>query len=66
MLEATHSSHAPWWVVHNNDKKRGRLGIIRTVLRGLDYAGKDETLIGAIDSRIVVAPEDFLKSHAAL
>jgi polyphosphate kinase 2 len=60
MLEATHSPHAPWWIVLNNDKKRGKLGLIRTVLHGLDYAGKDPAQIGEVDRKIVLSPEDFL------
>ena len=65
MLEASHSTHAPWRVVLNNDKKRGRLGVIRSVLHALDYAGKDVKAIGKIDKKIVVAPDEFLKtSHA--
>ncbi len=66
MLEATHSAHAPWWVVLNNDKKRGKLGLIRTVLHGLEYEGKDADAIGGIDRRIVLAPEQFARTHRTL
>ena len=63
MLAASHTKDAPWWIVLNNDKKRGDLGIIRTVLHGLDYEGKDEAAIGAIDGKIVMGPEEFLKEY---
>ena len=63
MLERTDSKHAPWTVVLNNDKARGRLAIIRTVLHGLDYAGKDQKLIGEIDRNIAMSAENFLKTN---
>lgn len=60
MLEATDSSLAPWQVVLNNDKARGRLAIIRTVLHALSYGGKDTAAIGGIDSKIAMSAKDFL------
>ena len=32
MFRATHSRHAPWFVVDFNDQKRGRLNLIRHLL----------------------------------
>ena len=66
MLEASHSEHAPWRIVLNNDKKRGRLAIIRSVLHALDYEGKDGRLIGEVDDKIVLKPGAFLKTHSEL
>jgi len=63
MLEATHTPHAPWRVVFNNDKKRGRLAVLRSVLHTLDYEGKDEKAIGEIDDKIVMGAEEFLREH---
>ena len=63
MLERSDNQHAPWTVVLNNDKARGRLAVIRTVLHGLDYVGKDEKLIGEIDRRITMSAEHFLKTN---
>jgi len=60
MFEATHSAQAPWTVVLNNDKKRGRLAVLRSVLHATAYAGKDEQAIGAVDERLVMSPERFL------
>src|SRR6218665_1904855 len=56
MLEATHSDHAPWRIVFNNDKRRGRLAIIRSVLHALDYEGKDKGQIGEVDDKILLTP----------
>jgi polyphosphate kinase 2 len=61
MLPATDTAHAPWTIVRDNDKRRGRLDIIRSVLLKLDYRGKDEELIGAIDPLITLSAEDFVR-----
>lgn len=66
MLEASHTEHAPWRIVFNNDKKRGRLGIIRSVLHALSYEGKDDKLIGEVDGKIIVSPQAFMKSHSEM
>ncbi|MDB5540422.1 MAG: ppk2 [Devosia sp.] len=66
MFEASDTSHAPWRVVFNNDKKRGRLAIIRAVLHCLDYEGKDKGAIGDIDGKILVEPKPFMKTHSEM
>jgi polyphosphate kinase len=33
MFEATHTKHAPWFVVNFNDQRRGRLNLIRHLLK---------------------------------
>jgi len=66
MLQASHSKDAPWRIVFNNDKKRGRLAILRSVLHALDYEGKDEKAIGEIDEKILMGPERFLKQHGEM
>jgi polyphosphate kinase 2 len=53
MLAATHTKTAPWTFVRTNDKKRGRLAVIRHVLGALDYAGKDKKAIGKADPLIL-------------
>ncbi len=60
MLERTHRPETPWWVVRNNDKRRGRLGVLRTVLHSLDYAGKDGAQIGSVDPEIVMDASRYL------
>jgi polyphosphate kinase 2 len=66
MLEASHTLEAPWRIVFNNDKKRGRLGVLRSVLHGLEYEGKDAGAIGEIDGKIVMGPEEFLRTHGKM
>jgi polyphosphate kinase 2 (PPK2 family) len=66
MFEASDTELAPWLVVFNNDKKRGRLSLIRTVLHALDYEGKDSDAIGEVDRKIVVKARDFIKAHAEM
>jgi polyphosphate kinase 2 len=61
MLERTDSAHAPWTVIRANDKRRLRLNVIRTVLNGFDYEGKDKKAIGKIDDKIVLSADQFLK-----
>ena len=66
MLEASHTTEAPWRIVFNNDKKRGRLAILRSVLHALDYEGKEPKAIGEIDGKIAMRAEEFLKSHRGM
>jgi len=53
----------PWHVVLANDKRRGRLELIRTVLTGIDYASKDPKAVGTIDEKIIVEPERYIQQH---
>ncbi len=53
MMETTHTMHAPWTVVRTNDKRRGRLNILRHILTSLDYEGKDLKAIGDLDPKII-------------
>jgi hypothetical protein len=39
----------PWTIVRSDDKMRGRVNAIRSVLAGLDYPARD---IGKIDPKI--------------
>lgn len=60
MLTRTDSHHAPWTVIRANDKRRGRIAVIQTVLDRLAYAGKDAKAIGKIDEEIRMTAPDFL------
>ncbi|MEZ5779600.1 MAG: polyphosphate kinase 2 [Paracoccaceae bacterium] len=55
-LEKTHSKIAPWTVVRGDDKKRARIAAIQTVLRSVDYAGRDFKAIGKPDPAICGGP----------
>jgi polyphosphate kinase len=58
----TDTPEAPWTVVKSNDKKRARLEAIRHVLAKIDYAGKDEQVIGKPD-RAIIGPPSELSEH---
>ena len=53
MLLATDTAVSPWTVINSNDKRRARLGCLRTVLTALDYEHKDEDAVGRVDHRVV-------------
>jgi len=57
MFRQTHTDHAPWTVVRSNDKKRGRIEALRSVLVQLEYPGQDRTVIGTPDPLIVGPPD---------
>ncbi|MET9666259.1 polyphosphate kinase 2 [Streptomyces sp. NPDC006475] len=59
MFRATDTSHAPWTVVKSNDKRRGRLEAMRSLLSQLDYASKDKETVGRPDP-LIVGPADTL------
>ena len=53
MLLATDTLMAPWTVINSNEKRRARLGAIRSVLYGLDYEHKDHAIVDEPDPRVV-------------
>jgi polyphosphate kinase 2 len=56
-LERSHTAAAPWTVIRSDDKRRARLAVIRTVLQGLDYDTKDDSVVGKPDPEITGGPE---------
>lgn len=56
-LALSHTITAPWTVVRADDKRRARLAVIRAILSGADYDGKDADLVGAPDPLICGGPE---------
>jgi len=52
MIAATHTRHAPWTVVRFNDKRRGRIEVLRHILTAIPFEGRDMALIGEPDPRI--------------
>jgi polyphosphate kinase len=62
MFAVTDTEWAPWTVIKSNDKKRARLEAMRHVLCRVPYEGKDESVVGRPDPRIVVAAADVLES----
>lgn len=61
MFRATDTEHAPWTVVKNNDKRRGRLEAMRSLLDRFDYPAKDRMAVGAPDPLIVGAAHTLLE-----
>jgi len=60
MLRRTDSKHAPWTVIRANDKRRGRINVIQTVLGQLAFPGKDKKAIGKVDPKITYSARAFL------
>ncbi|WP_373356832.1 polyphosphate kinase 2 [Pseudoroseicyclus sp. CXY001] len=56
-LFVTHTTGAPWTIVRSDDKRRARINLIRALLHGLDYDGKDLEEIGPVDESIAGGPE---------
>ncbi len=56
-LERSHTDTAPWTIVRSDDKRRARLAAIRHLLHTVDYAHKDTSAIGAIDTSVCGGPE---------
>jgi len=65
MLDQTHTHHAPWTIIRTNDKRRGRLNAIRSVLMALDYKGKNIERIGSLDEKIAGFGPDFFNNAGA-
>ncbi|MGB7431424.1 MAG: polyphosphate kinase 2 [Ahrensia sp.] len=53
MMKATHTTHAPWTVVRYNDKRRGRIEVLRHILSAVNYKGKSTDVIGKPDPKII-------------
>lgn len=60
MMKHTHTDHAPWTVLRANDKRRSRLAAIRRILKTLPYDGRDDSVIGTEDDRIVCSGTDII------
>lgn len=56
-LQRSHSGIAPWSVIRSDDKRRARIAAIQTILRAVDFEGRDDAVIGTPDPVIVGGPE---------
>lgn len=61
MFRATDTEYAPWTVVKNNDKRRGRLEAMRSLLWRIPYDNKDPEAIGEPDPLIVGGAETLME-----
>ncbi len=64
MFFHTDQAEVPWTVVKSNDKKRARLEALRYVLSFIDYAEKDESVVGQPDP-LIVGPAPALRESGA-
>lgn len=55
-MERSQFKHAPWTVILSDDKKRARIAAIQSVLKAVDYKGRDDKAIGKIDDKICGGP----------
>lgn len=56
-LMRSDSGIAPWTVVRSDDKRRARIAAIQTLLRAVDFHGRDDAVIGVPDAKIVGGPQ---------
>ncbi|UXU74903.1 MULTISPECIES: polyphosphate kinase 2 [unclassified Paracoccus (in: a-proteobacteria)] len=56
-LTRSHTGIAPWTVIRADDKRRARIAAIQTILRAVDFAGRDDAIIGQPDPLIAGGPE---------
>lgn len=56
-LSLSHTPAAPWTVIRSDDKRRARIAAIQSVLGRIDYAGRDDSVVGTPDPRITGGPE---------
>jgi polyphosphate kinase len=59
IFRRTDTSEAPWTVVRSNDKKRARLGAMRSLLTRFDYPDKNDEIVVPPDPKIVGRPADI-------
>lgn len=56
-LDRSHHDAAPWTVVMTDDKRRGRINAIRSVLSQYDYAHRDDEALGLVDKKMTAGPQ---------
>lgn len=56
-FDTSHTDHAPWTVIRSDDKRRARIAAIRSVLRGLDYGGRNARVAIDPDAAICGGPD---------
>jgi polyphosphate kinase len=70
MLDATDTKHAPWFVLHSDDKKRARLNCIRHILESIPYKAiprekvklPKRSMKGAYDDQITMRNRKYVKA----
>ncbi len=59
MLFYTDTADAPWTIVRSDDKRRARLNAMKFVLTAIPYSGKDHSVVGEPDGKIVGLAKDI-------
>lgn len=54
MFRRTDKRYAPWTIIRSNDKKRARINAMRFFLSQFDYEGKDDSVVGSPDPKLVM------------
>ncbi len=62
MLQKTHTSKTPWYIIKSDDKHQARLNTMRLILSSAKYNGRSRTLQFKPDSQIVVPGNKELKA----
>lgn len=60
LLPATDSIHAPWTIIRANDKRRARLNVMRSILKRMEYEGRDFDAVGELDPKIVLSVAQYM------
>ncbi len=63
MFFHTDNPQTPWTVIKSDDKKRARINCMRYFLSRLDYPGKDVSLVGGFDHKIVGSVDAMYQSE---
>jgi len=64
MFMASHTEHAPWTVIHSDNKKKARINCIKYILRQLDYPNKIKRKHLKIDNKIVCSAEEKISEFS--
>ncbi len=57
----THTTFAPWTIVRTDDKHEARVNVIKDLLAGIDYKGKDDSVLLANPDGVFNCAEECLK-----
>ena len=61
MFARTHTTFAPWTIVRTDDKHEARVNVIKDLLAGIDYKGKDDSVLLANPDVVFNYAEECLK-----
>jgi len=64
MFMASHTEHAPWTVIHSDNKKKARINCIKYILKQLDYPNKIKRKHLKIDNKIVCSAEEKISEFS--